>query len=34
MSGLPIPFALAAANNVHWGEFLPPVGAAVAYLTM
>ncbi len=34
MSGPPIPFALAAANNVHWGEFLPPLVAAVTYLTL
>ena len=34
MSGPPIPLALAAANNVHWGEFLPPLVAAVAYLTL
>jgi cytochrome c oxidase assembly factor CtaG len=33
MSGSPVLLAI-TANNVHWGEFLPPLVAAVAYLTL
>jgi cytochrome c oxidase assembly factor CtaG len=34
MSAPLIPFAAAAINNLHWGEFLPPVVAAVVYLAL
>ena len=33
MMGPLIPFA-ATVNSVHWGEFLPPLGAGVVYLTL
>jgi len=31
---LPLPLASVAFNGVHWGEFVPPVAAAVAYLVL
>ncbi len=34
MSAPLVPLAVAASNDLHWGEFLPPLVAAVVYLTL